>query len=109
MIVETEFNFAQKLKSVRESRGLQQKDLGAIMGIDPNRISNWELGYSYPQLAAFRELCIALNCPPGDLLGLGRTPLSASEHILIKRFREVDDHDRETLLTMAETLLRRHQ
>ena len=109
MIEEKEFDFAQKLKSVRESRGLQQKELGAKMGIDPNRISNWELGYSMPQLSVFRELCVALNCPPGDLLGLSPTPLSGDEYNLVNGFRAIDDHDREAMLTMVETLLRRHQ
>jgi len=30
------------------------------LGIDPNRISNWELGYSLPQFGVFRIMCIAL-------------------------------------------------
>lgn len=76
MINEGEFNFGQALKAVRESRGMSQKELGARMGIDPNRISNWELGYSLPLMSAFRDLCIALDCSPGYLIALSPAPLS---------------------------------
>lgn len=105
MIDEKEFNFARALKSVRESRGLLQKQLGELSGIDPNRISNWELGYSLPLLSAFRDLCIALNCPPGDLLGLSRAPLSADEYTLIKGFRDLNDAGQHTMLAVLESQL----
>ena len=105
MIDEKEFNFARELKAVRESRGMLQKQLGEKSGIDPNRISNWELGYSLPQLAAFRDLCIALNCPPGDLLGLSRAPLSAAEYTLVKGFRQLDDAGQHTMMAVLESQL----
>ena len=100
MIIETEFDFARKLKRIRESSGLSQKELGLRMGIDPNRISNWELGYSFPQLAAFRILCIALNCPPGDLLGLSPSELSGDEYNLLKGFRRLDPAGQHTMMAL---------
>lgn len=109
MLEEKEYNFARLLKTIRESRGLTQRALGDLMGIEAGRISNWEMGIARPTLDMFRELCIALNCPPGDLLGLSPAPLSGQEYNLVKGFRSVDDHDRETVLTMIGTLKRRHQ
>ena len=108
MLVEQEYDFARSLKSVRESRGLTQRSLGELMGIEAGRISNWEMGIAKPNLDLFRNLCLAANCPPGDLLGLSPSQLSGAEYNLIKAFRELDDHDRETTLTMVETLRRRH-
>ena len=105
MINETEFEFGQALKRIRESRGLSQRDLGALMGIDPNRISNWELGYSMPQMRAFRVMCIALNCPPGDLLGLSHAPLTADEYSLVKGFRALDDAGQHTMMAVLESQL----
>jgi len=105
MINETEFDFGRSLKYIRESRGLSQKELGARMGIDPNRISNWELGYSLPQMSAFRVMCIALNCPPGDLLGLSSAPLSSEEYSLVKGFRALDEAGRHTMMAVLESQL----
>ena len=109
MLVETEYNFPAALKSIRESRGMTQRELGEAMGINFNRISNWELGYNAPTLPVFRLLSLALNCPPGDLLGLSSSALTGAEYNLLKGFRDLDVHDREAVLTMVETLLRRHQ
>lgn len=108
MIEEKEFDFARALKAIRDSRGLTQRALGELMGIEAGRISNWELGFAKPTVDMFRDLCIALNCPPGDLLGLSPAPLSGEEYNLVKGFRSLDDHDRETAMTMMESLLKRH-
>ena len=108
MLVEKEFDFAKALKTVRESRGMLQKELGVVMDVPANRISNWELGYNAPPLPTFRQLCIALNCPPGELLGLSPSQMTGAEYTLIKKFRTLDDHDREAVLRMMETLLRRY-
>lgn len=106
MIVEKEFNFAQTLKEIRESRGLSQKELGEKVGIDPNRISNWELGYSLPQMAAFRAVCIALNCPPGDLLNLSPSPLTPQEYRLIKGYRMLDEAGQRTVDAVLDSQVR---
>ncbi len=106
MIKETEFDFAQSLKRVRDSRGMLQKDVGAAMGIDPNRVSNWEKAYNYPTLPVFRSLCIALNCPPGDLLGLSPSEMTGDEYNLIKGFRQLDDAGRFTMMAVLEAQLK---
>lgn len=108
MIDEKEYNFARSLKAVRESRGLTQRSLGELMGIEAGRISNWEMGIAKPTLDMFRDLCIAANCPPGDLLGISPSRMTGQEYNLIKTFRSLDDHDRAAVLSMIETLLRRY-
>lgn len=105
MIVETEFDFARALKKIRESRGMLQKDVGLAMGIDPNRISNWEKGYNYPTLPVLRALCIAVNCAPGDLLGLSPSDMSSEEYTLLKGFRCLDDAGRHTMMAVLESQL----
>ena len=106
MIVEKEFDFKGSLRAVRESRGLTQQQLGDLIGESGNTISNWEMasGKSRPSLAKFRLLCIALNCPPGDLLGLSRSEMSSDEYNLLKSFRELDARRRETLLKFVDLI-----
>lgn len=107
MIVETEYNFALSLKTVRESRGFTQKALGELMGIEAGRISNWEMGIARPTLDMFRDLCIALNCPPGDLLALSTNRLPSEEYNLLKRFRRLDDAGKHTLEAVLDSQMLR--
>ena len=106
MIVEKEFDFKGSLRAARESRGLTQQQLGDLIGESGNTISNWEMasGKSKPSLSKFRLLCIALNCPPGDLLGLSRSEMSSDEYNLLKSFRESDARRRETLLKFVDLI-----
>lgn len=97
MLVLKEFEFGSKLRSVRLSRGLSQSQLGAMIGVVGNVVSNWETDVSMPKLALFRELCIALNCPPGDLLGLSPSELSGDEYNLLKGYRKLNDAGKYTI------------
>lgn len=97
MLMLEEFNFGQRLQRIRLSRGLSQTQLGAMIGVVGNVISNWETGVSMPKLALFRELCIALNCPPGDLLGLSPSELPGDEYNLLKSYRELNDAGKYTI------------
>ena len=71
--------------------------LGAMIGVVGNVISNWETNISMPKLALFRELCIALNCPPGDLLGLSPSELTGDEYNLLKGYRRLNDAGKYTV------------
>lgn len=105
MIVQDEFDFGRRLKAIRLSRGMTQRDVGEKIGIVGNVVSNWEMGIAMPRLELFRALCIALNCPPGDLLGLSPSELSGDEYNLIKGFRRLNDAGRFTMMAMLDAQL----
>lgn len=44
---------AVKLRSERERQGLTQKDVAALMGVQYQRIADWELGRCQPQAGNF--------------------------------------------------------
>lgn len=97
MLVLKEFEFGSRLRCMRLSRGLSQSQLGAMIGVVGNVVSNWETDVSMPKLALFRELCIALNCPPGDLLGMSPSELSGDEYNLLKGYRKLNDAGKYTI------------
>ena len=105
MLVLKEFAFGDRLRRIRLSRGLNQVQLGAMIGVVGNVISNWETNISMPKLALFRELCIALNCPPGNLLGLSPSEMSGDEYNLIKGFRQLNDAGRFTMMALLDAQL----
>ena len=61
--------FHQKLKALREQRGLTQEELAEQLGITRQSVSKWELGINEPDLPTIRSLCKILDCSYDALLG----------------------------------------
>lgn len=97
---EKEFEFAERLKEVRETRGMDQTQLGRKLRVSQNNISNWEIGVSAPKLALFKRLCNALNTSADYLLGL---PLDE----LVEKLYKLDDDGRHTVEAVIDSQLRR--
>lgn len=97
---EKEFEFAERLKEVRETRGMDQTQLGRKLRVSQNNISNWEIGVSAPKLALFKRLCNALNTSADYLLGL---PLDG----LVEKLYKLDDDGRHTVEAVIDSQLRR--
>lgn len=97
---EKEFEFAERLKAARETRGMDQTQLGRKLRVSQNNISNWEIGVSAPKLALFKRLCNALNTSADYLLGL---PLDE----LVEKLYKLDDDGRHTVEAVIDSQLRR--
>lgn len=100
--------FGGRLRAARELRGMMQADLGAAADIPPNRISNYELGYAYPQARSLIALCKVLDCSADYLLGLDdhRVHLTADELWCNEHYRNLDDDQRAAIRNMIATLER---
>lgn len=96
-----------RIKEIRERRGLSQQELGKRIHINPNNISNWELGYSYPTYGGIRKLCIALSCSADELLGLKDLNLNADEQECLDIYRRLDESGRDTVRAVLDSQLRR--
>ena len=63
--------YVSQVKKLREARGLTQRQLADIVGVDPSTIRNWESGRSSVDLfVKFAKLCNALDSAPDDLFGV---------------------------------------
>lgn len=66
----------EKLKAVRKSNNLTQKNLSEKVGVKTRTIASYEQGSAYPSLEIFGKLCDSLNVSSDYLLGLSdRMPL----------------------------------
>ena len=88
-------SFADRLKEARVSAALSQKELGDIVGVTGNAISNYEKGTSSPNDKTLLRLFDALNVEPNflfqDSFAKEKAPASmqelSKEHlILIQHF-----------------------
>lgn len=60
--------FGKKLKTIRENRGLSQRQLGEKMGITQQTVAQYEKIIEQPKLATIRRLAEALEVPLSDLI-----------------------------------------
>jgi excisionase family DNA binding protein len=72
----------QRLRALREARGLSQLDLAAVSGLTHEAISRWELGHKAPNADTVRALAQALHVAPEQFVGdapIGLSELSVRE------------------------------
>ena len=62
--------FQQRLKELRMSKNLSQKDLGKIIGTTYSAISYWENGINEPKISYVIALCKYFGVTADYLLGL---------------------------------------
>lgn len=105
MVIEHELDFARRHKEIRELRGLTQRQEADKLGIVANVVSNWEMGIAIPRTKMIPKICIALNCTPGELLGLSPTVMTSDEYTLLKGYRDLDDAGKHTMLALLESQL----
>jgi transcriptional regulator with XRE-family HTH domain len=59
--------FAEKLRSARLKRTLNQKELAQASGVNHVQICRLENGHHQPTTTTLKKLCKALGLKPGDL------------------------------------------
>lgn len=69
---EARLDFARRLRERRVLNGFRTaRSLARAIGIDENRYTRYERAEVEPDLTLIRQLALALNTTPNDLLGLG--------------------------------------
>ncbi len=61
-----------ELEKIRIQRNLTQKQLGDLLGVSDNTISQWETGSRQPRADMIKRLAHVLICTADELLGLER-------------------------------------
>lgn len=91
-----------KIKELRTSRGISQKELAANLGISAGRLSNWENGINYPDFKFLVDLALNLNCSFDFLLGI---KLDEQYGDLLYYFELLNDLGRKKVIDYAEDLI----
>ena len=102
-------SFAERLKEARAAAGLNQKELGAMIGVTGNAVSNYENGTSSPNDKILLKIFDALNVDPNflfqDSFAKEKAPAEqglTSEQIELLRLFDASDADgRDLLLRLA--------
>jgi transcriptional regulator with XRE-family HTH domain len=60
--------FGEKVKTLRENKGLVQMDIAVSLNTTPSYVSRLENGHTEPGITVLYTLSEALECSPADLL-----------------------------------------
>lgn len=91
-----------KIKELRASRGISQKQLADLLDIAPGRLSNWENGVAYPDFKYLVDLALNLKCSFDFLLGI---KLDKQYGDLLFYFELLNDAGRKKVIEYAEDLI----
>lgn len=94
-----------KLREGRLSNGLKQSDVTKLTGIKNTTLSNYENGITEPDIDTFLQLCELYKLDYANILGEAYglsvqgadIDIKPSEIEHIKKYRNLDDHGKETV------------
>jgi transcriptional regulator with XRE-family HTH domain len=72
--MDTKNIFSERLRSLRNSKGLSQKNIAEKIGITEAGYQNYEVGRRLPTFEKLLAICNALDCSADYLLGRTDTP-----------------------------------
>ena len=91
--------FANKLISIRQSRGWSQRKLAEVTGFNRSTISMWELGEREPGFDQLNTLASALNVTVSELIDDAKNETS----ILYEAKKRQDEEDLARYLELLRT------
>jgi transcriptional regulator with XRE-family HTH domain len=83
--------FAEKLRQVRRSRGMTQRELARLAHVTESYVSRLENATIAPGIDLVARLAGALGCPIGELLPLADAPEAASRAVATDQARRLFD------------------
>ena len=101
--------FSQRLKEIRELRGLSQSELAAKAKLQPTAISHFETDTRSPSFDNLRRLADALNVSTDYLIGRVDEPAIAGPDAknLFRGVEKLSESDLEAIRMMKDALLAR--
>ena len=97
----------QKIRYYRKKKGLEQKQLGAMVGVSGNAVTNWEKGRARPDISLIPDLCDILGISFSEIFGMDAPKLQMTTHEknLIQSYRELNGDNQGFVTTVIDTLL----
>lgn len=97
--------FGERLKDLRKSKGLSQKELAEMLDVSAPVVGNYEQNKNYPTPAVFIRIMECLECDANylyqDYIGKEYAQeLSEEEHNIIKEYRTLSPHAKEIVRTL---------
>lgn len=92
------------IKKARIAANLKQSDLAKMLNVGQTTISNWETGYSQPDLESIRTMAKLFNCSIDELLGQKEKPVVKDDG-LNQKLEKLSDRNLQRLEEYIDLLL----
>lgn len=96
---------AERLRELREKKGLSQNEVAKFLGISRPAYVKYETGNSRP-IRKLKELCVLFNVSSDYILGTEgdktEPKYNSDEENLIKLYRQLDDRGKQSVLRTAK-------
>jgi len=101
--------FSERLKAVRERRGMSQADLAKKAGLQPTAISHFETGTRSPSFDNLRKLADALTVSTDFLMGRSEKEemMGPDSDSLFRDIEKLSEEDLDAMRMMKDALLKR--
>ncbi|MDB6375251.1 helix-turn-helix domain-containing protein [Photorhabdus bodei] len=102
--------FSERLKMLREARGLTQSRLAEMIEVLPRVYNRWERGHIVPQLESLIKLADVLQVSLDELVGRRETSkdVKIRNHILHERWQQADslsDEEQKALIMVIDSFV----
>lgn len=106
-------DFGKKVKEIRKSKGLSQRELGEKMGITQQTIAQYERAIEQPKLTTVRKLAEALDVPIGELVTdwasfsheeIAMDWVAPSKNELLKHYQKLNTQGKRKVVDYAEDM-----
>lgn len=99
--------FGERLKELRESKGMSQKELAKCVHVSDAAIANYENSQNYPKPTVLISLMTVLECDANYLyqdyiLKSNIREISEEEYDIVTKYRKLNKHGKEMVRTVAD-------
>ena len=97
---------SRSIKKYREQIGMEQKELARRLGIHKSAVSNWETGFSKPNIEILVPVCNVLGVSLYELFGLDDPMMkyTKQEQRVFAKYKELNEPHRAAVSTMIDML-----
>ena len=93
-----DYSFGNIVCTLRQRRGLSQKELGALVGVSNKAVSKWENGAAKPQAEVCRKLAFVLRVTLDELLACKYQSAKHAEKGIFAMEKEIWENARQKML-----------
>lgn len=99
------YEIGKNIKSIREQKGISQKDFAAMINSKNTTVSNWEKGLTRPDVDTLSIICKALNVSADLLLGIDdKLNNNTGENLLLSNFNKLNGLGKHEAVKRVEEL-----
>lgn len=104
-------NFGEKLKKLREERGVYQRDLAVYIGVTPTTISYYEANRKKPQMEKLNKIAEFFGVTVDYLLGQEKSIDNLEDEfpegirLLRRANKELSDSDKEVMADVMKSII----